>query len=116
MNATTAVYIINSFAGCHAMMPSQRAWQPRKRNRTTFEIYQVSLSIRLLEKPQPDEQIGMDDKKLSIHAKTTVMLTLEGRIALAADALAAAGKTGNEQRKKALCEQAMTYLRPVVQA
>jgi hypothetical protein len=60
--------------------------------------------------------MDMNNSKLSTYAATTVMLTVEGRIALAADALAAAGKTRNEQRKKTLCEQAMSYLRSVVQA
>ena len=58
----------------------------------------------------------MNNDKLSTHAATTVMLTDAGRIALAADALTAAEKTRNERRRKALCEQAMSYLRLVVQA
>jgi hypothetical protein len=59
----------------------------------------------------------MNNSKLSTYsATTTVTLTVEGRIALAADSLAAAGKTCNDQRRKNLCEQAIKYLRPVVQA
>ncbi len=76
----------------------------------------LSLCVCLLQRPQADEQIGMNNNELSTYAATRVMLTVEGRIALAADALAAAGKTRNEQRKKALCELAMRYLRSVVQA
>jgi len=57
----------------------------------------------------------MDNSKLSTYAATTVMLTDQGRIALAADALIAAGKSRNEKRRKALCEQAMSYLRSIVQ-
>jgi hypothetical protein len=60
--------------------------------------------------------MDMNNSKLSTHAATTVVLTVEGRIALAADALASAEKTRNEQQKKALCEQAMSYLRSVVHA
>lgn len=60
--------------------------------------------------------MDMNNSKLSTYAATTVTLTVEGRIALAADALTTAGKMRNEQGKKTLCEQAMSYLRPVVQA
>ncbi len=56
----------------------------------------------------------MNHSKLSSGATTTVTLTDEGRIALAVDALAAAGKARSEQRRKALCEQAVSYLRPIV--
>ena len=56
----------------------------------------------------------MNKNKLSTYV-ATVMLTDKGRIALAADALAAAGKTRDEERRKALCGQAMSYLRTVVQ-
>jgi hypothetical protein len=56
----------------------------------------------------------MNHSKLSFGAATTVMLTDEGRIALAVDALATARKARGEQLRKALCEQAMSYLRPVV--
>ena len=44
------------------------------------------------------------------------MLTVEGRIALAADALAAAGKARSERQRKSLCEQAMNHLRSVTQS
>jgi hypothetical protein len=44
-----------------------------------------------------------------------VMLTVEGRIALAADTLAAADKTRSEEQQKRLCEKVMRYLSPVVQ-
>ena len=57
----------------------------------------------------------MSHSNLSTYSETTVMLTIEGRLALAADALAAAQKTDKEGRQKRLCEQAMRYLRPVVQ-
>lgn len=57
----------------------------------------------------------MTKNQLSTYAGTTVMLTDEGRIALAADALMAAGKSRNEKRRKALCDQAMSYLRTIVQ-
>ncbi len=57
----------------------------------------------------------MNNSKVS-SAGTIVMLTVEGRIALAADALAAAEKTRNEKRRKSLCEQAMNHLRSVIQA
>ena len=57
----------------------------------------------------------MDLKSSKPSSSTTIMLTDFGRIALAAHSLAAAEKTHNEQRRKALCEQAMGYLRPVVQ-
>jgi hypothetical protein len=43
------------------------------------------------------------------------MLTVEGRIALAADTLAAADKTRSEEQQKRLCEKVMRYLSPVVQ-
>ena len=81
-----------------------------------LKILSVSLFVCLRKKPRAAEQIDMNNNKLSTHAATTVMLTDAGRIALAADALAAAGRTRNEQRRKALCEQAMSYLRSVVQA
>jgi hypothetical protein len=57
----------------------------------------------------------MNNSDVSTHFTATVMLTDEGRLALAADALAAVQKTRKEGRRKALCEQAIKYLRPVVQ-
>ena len=50
-------------------------------------------------------------------AGTIVMLTVEGRLALVADALATAHNTRNEdeEHRKRLCEKVMGYLRPVVQ-
>jgi hypothetical protein len=57
----------------------------------------------------------MDNGQLSACGATTVMLTDQGRIALAADVLITAGKSCNEKRRRALCEQAMTYLRTIVQ-
>ena len=57
----------------------------------------------------------MDPSQLSTYTATTVMLTDRGRIALGAEALIAAGKCRNEKRRKALCEQAMNYLRTIVQ-
>jgi hypothetical protein len=83
-----------------------------------LRVLLISLFVYLLKRLRADEQIGMDNKnRLSTPAATiTVNLTNAGRIALAVDALEAAGKTRNEQRRRALCEQAMSYLRPVVQA
>jgi|GEM_PF-5053024 hypothetical protein len=57
----------------------------------------------------------MNNSKVSTFSGTTVMLTVEGRLALAADALAAAQKTRKTERRKSLCEQAMMYLQPVIQ-
>lgn len=56
----------------------------------------------------------MDNSQPSTYAGTTIMLTDQGRIALAADALSAAGKSRNEKRRKALCEQTMNHLRAIV--
>ena len=56
----------------------------------------------------------MDNSQLSTYAGTTVMLTDQGRMALAADALIAAGKSRNEKRRKALCEQAMNHLQTIL--
>ena len=58
----------------------------------------------------------MSKNNSSTYAGITVMLTVEGRIALAADALAAAGKARSEKRRKSLCEQAMNHLRSVTQS
>jgi hypothetical protein len=57
----------------------------------------------------------MNNSKVSTYFGTTVMLTVEGRLAFAVDALSAAQKTRNEERRKRLLEQAMVYLRPVAQ-
>jgi hypothetical protein len=58
----------------------------------------------------------MINSNASPYSGITVMLTVEGQLALAASALAGAKKTRNEQRRKRLCEQAMNYLRSVVKA
>ncbi len=58
----------------------------------------------------------MNNSKISTYSGTTVMLTVEGRLALAVDALAAAQKTRKAERRKGLCEQAMMYLYQVVQS
>lgn len=42
-----------------------------------------------------------------------MMLTVKGRLALAADALAAAEKARTDQLRKRLCEQVMNHLRSV---
>ena len=47
---------------------------------------------------------------------TSIMVTVEGRIALAANALSAAAKTRNVQRRNVLCEKAVKYLQSIVQA
>jgi hypothetical protein len=57
----------------------------------------------------------MQETNVSNYAGTIGMLTVQGRLALAADALVAAAETGNEQRRKRLSERAMNYLRSVVQ-
>jgi hypothetical protein len=57
----------------------------------------------------------MDKSDLSTDSGITVVLTVEGRLALAVDALAAAQKTRRKERRKCLCEQAVMYLRPVIQ-
>jgi len=66
------------------------------------------------EKALSRRKIDMAHSKLASGAATTVMQTDEGWIALAVDALAAAGKPRREQRRKALCEQVVSYLRPLV--
>jgi hypothetical protein len=58
----------------------------------------------------------MNKNDSSTYAGITVMLTVEGRIALAADALAAAGKARTEKQRKILCEQAMNHLRSATQS
>jgi hypothetical protein len=57
----------------------------------------------------------MKTSDLSTYARMTVTLTVEGRLSLASDALAAAKKTRNEQRRRRLCEEAVNHLRSVVQ-
>ena len=74
-----------------------------------------SLFVCLLERPGTDEQKDMETSKGSIYRRAVVMLTVEGRIALAADALVAAAKTRNGKRRKTLCEQAVNHLRLVLQ-
>src|ERR1035437_438776 len=56
----------------------------------------------------------MNNRDISTYSGTTVMLTVEGRLALAVDALAAAQKTRKEDRGKRRCDRAMVYLRPVI--
>ena len=53
----------------------------------------------------------MKKRTTSTHAATAVMITMEGRIALAADALAAAAKPPNTARKQGLCQCALHHLR-----
>jgi hypothetical protein len=57
----------------------------------------------------------MSKNDVSTYAGTTIMLTFEGRLALAADALAAAVKTRSKQGRKRLCEKAMNHLRSAPQ-
>jgi hypothetical protein len=57
----------------------------------------------------------MKKNPVSTYAETTVMLTVEGRIALATDALASAEKARTKQRRKLLCEKALNHLRCLVQ-
>jgi hypothetical protein len=56
--------------------------------------------------------MSMNKSQLSTSA-TTVMITAEGRLALAADALAKAAKMSGGLRRKQLCERAMNHLRAV---
>ena len=58
----------------------------------------------------------MSKNDISTYAGITVMVTVEGRLALAADALAAAGKARSEKLRKSLCEQAMNHLRSATQS
>ena len=58
----------------------------------------------------------MDKNNISTYAGLTIMLTVEGWLALAADALAAAQKARSEERRKSLCKQAMNHLRSVIQS
>ena len=67
----------------------------------------------LLGRLRPDEVKYMNRAECP-RAGTIVSLTSRGRIVLAAEALAAAEKTANQQRRKTLCEQAIAYLRDVV--
>ena len=53
----------------------------------------------------------MGKKNSSIYAGITVTLTVEGRLALASEALAAARSTCNKKRRRNLCDQAMNQLR-----
>ena len=71
--------------------------------------------VRLLERPSSDEEMHMSENDVSTHAGATVTVTAKGRVALAADALVAAAKTRSEQRRKRLCEEALSHLRSVVQ-
>ena len=57
----------------------------------------------------------MSENDVSTYAGATVTVTAKGRVALAADALVAAAKTRSEQRRKRLCEEALSHLRSVVQ-
>jgi hypothetical protein len=62
-----------------------------------------------------DELTYVNNSETLTYSGTTVMLTIEGRLALAVDALAAAQKTRKEEQRKSLWRQAMMYLRPFVQ-
>ena len=53
----------------------------------------------------------MMHSNVTAYTRTIVILKTEGRLALALDALAAAQKTRNEQRRKYLCGKAMGYLK-----
>ena len=57
----------------------------------------------------------MSKNDISTYSGTTIMLTVEGRLALAADALAAAEKARSKQGRKRLCEKAMNHLRSAAQ-
>jgi len=57
----------------------------------------------------------MRKNDISSYSGTTIMLTVEGRLALAADALAAAEKARTKQGRKRLCEKAMNHLRSAAQ-
>ena len=73
--------------------------------------------LPLLRSPDPAEGICMENSTGSAYSsRTTVAITVEGRIALAADALASAEKTPNQERRRGLCEQAIHHLRLVVGA
>ena len=74
-----------------------------------------SLFVCLSEKAQSDEEVDMKKNPVSTYAETTVILTVEGRIALATDALASAVKARTKQRRKLLCERALNLLHCVVQ-
>ena len=78
-------------------------------------MFSVSPFISLLSRPSADEVIDMNNSEPSKYSGITLMLTDKGLIALAADALVAAEKSRNNERRKALCEQAMIYLRRIVQ-
>lgn len=58
----------------------------------------------------------MTKNTASNPCRAILTLTVEGRLALVAYALAAAEKTRSKQRRKRLCEEAMSHLRSVVQA
>ena len=76
-------------------------------------ILNLALSpfVCLLGIPQTDEGVCMSKNDVSTYAGTTIMLTVEGWLALAADALAAAEKARSKQGRKRLCEKAMNHLR-----
>jgi hypothetical protein len=57
----------------------------------------------------------MNNSQPRRYAGINMILTDNARIALAAYALTAAGKRCNEARKRALCEQAVRYLLPIVE-
>ena len=75
----------------------------------------LSPFVCLLEIPQTDEGVCMSKNDVSTYAGTTIMLTVEGRLALAADALAAAEKARTKQSRQRLCEKALNHLRSVAQ-
>jgi hypothetical protein len=72
----------------------------------------------LLGRPRTDEETYMTKitkNDVSPYAGITVMLTVEGRLALAAYALAAADKTRSAKQRKRLCGQALNHLQAIVQ-
>jgi hypothetical protein len=56
----------------------------------------------------------MMNNKVPPYSERTVTLTVEGRLILAMEALAAAQKACQQKRQARLCEKAIMYLRPVV--
>ena len=58
----------------------------------------------------------MDNIDSSCDRRITVMLTVEGRLALAFDALEAACKARSQKRRKNLCQNAINHLLSVIQS
>lgn len=58
----------------------------------------------------------MPKKNRCAYGGMSITLTIEGRLALAADAVAAARMARSEKRLKRICEEAVNHLRSIIQS